>query len=238
MKKLRLDKLLAKAGYGSRKEVKRIIRTQDIHVNGEIIKSSGFIVDPNLDQVTINGEEVHYQEYYYFMLNKPQGYVSATQDNLHPTVIDLLDYEHFHLEVFPVGRLDIDTQGLLLLTNDGSLAHRLTSPNKEVPKTYYAEVEGRLDQEDILAFKEGLDLDDFIAKPAELEILESDFISQALVTITEGKFHQVKRMFRAQDKEVLFLERISMGSLELDPELELGSYRELSEDEVKRLQNK
>lgn len=238
MKNLRLDKLLAKAGYGSRKEVKRIIRTQDIHVNGEIIKSSGFIVDPNLDQVTINGEEVHYQEYYYFMLNKPQGYVSATQDNLHPTVIDLLDYEHFHLEVFPVGRLDIDTQGLLLLTNDGSLAHRLTSPNKEVPKTYYAEVEGRLDQEDILAFKEGLDLDDFIAKPAELEILESDFISQALVTITEGKFHQVKRMFRAQDKEVLFLERISMGSLELDPELELGSYRELSEDEVKRLQNK
>ncbi|MCG3089461.1 pseudouridine synthase [Sporosarcina cyprini] len=230
---MRLDKLLANMGYGSRKEVKQLLKKGAVKVNEVPVKDAASHVDPHQDVVSILGERVVYKEFIYLMMNKPPGVVSATEDFRDRTVVDLLDPEDRHFDPFPVGRLDKDTEGLLLLTNDGKLTHNLLSPKKEVPKTYYARIEGVVTEEDILLFAQGLTLEDgFETKPGILRILDSDSISEIELTITEGKFHQVKRMFEAVGKRVIYLKRLSMGALKLDDELDLGEYRELTDEEL------
>ena len=173
------------------------------------------------------------------MLNKPDGYISATYDKFDPIVLDLIDSSYLVFEPFPVGRLDKDTEGLLVLTNDGQLAHRVLSPKKHVPKTYYAKIQGVVTEEDIVAFEKGVILDDgYETMPSQLKILKSDDISEIELTIHEGKFHQVKRMFESVDKKVIYLKRLSMGKLQLDKTLALGEYRELTEEEVKLIEER
>ncbi|GEN45955.1 pseudouridine synthase [Alkalibacillus haloalkaliphilus] len=234
---MRLDKLLANEDFGSRKEVKKLIKKGSVQVDGEVIKDVSHHVDPNQSEVVVNGNVIDYREFVYIMLNKPKGVISATEDSRHECVTDLLDpfYDKFNL--FPVGRLDKDTVGLLLLTNDGELAHQLTSPRKKVDKIYEATINGVVTEEDVQAFKEGVILDDdYVTKPAELEVTETtDEHSWVVVTISEGKFHQVKRMFQARGHEVRFLKRRQMGSLSLDEQLPLGEYRELTEQELDQL---
>ncbi|NLI90542.1 MAG: pseudouridine synthase [Epulopiscium sp.] len=238
MKKIRIDKALAHMGLGTRKEVKKIIKEKRVVVGGKTITSPSTQIDGQNQKITIDNLELDYKEFYYFIINKPQGVISATEDYHHETVIDLLDLEDKNKKLFPVGRLDIDTEGLLLLTNDGKLAHRLLSPKKDVAKTYYAEIEGRLGIEDIESFKEGIILEDgYKCKPAKLEIIESNDISKAKITISEGKFHQVKRMVEAVDGKVVYLQRIKMGGLGLPKDLELGNYREITDEELDLLIN-
>lgn len=232
---LRLDKYLADMGVGTRSEVKNYIRKGRISVNGQVEKSSDRKINISLDQVTFDQNSIGYVSYEYFMLNKPGGVVSATTDNTSKTVIDLIDGA-LRKDLFPVGRLDKDTEGLLVITNDGGLSHRLLSPKKHVSKVYYAKVKGRVTKEDIALFKKGLVIsEDFVALPADLVILHSGEISEIELTIYEGKFHQVKRMFEAVDKEVIYLKRLSMGKLTLDEKLPVGEYRRLTEDEIKIL---
>ncbi|WP_159887138.1 pseudouridine synthase [Paenibacillus puerhi] len=238
---LRLDKLLAHSGFGTRSIIKLLVKRGAVEVNGKKIKDSGLRVNPELDDIRVDGETVRYREFVYLMLNKPQGVVSATEDRRDRTVLDLLAEEYAHFELFPVGRLDKDTEGLLLLTNDGKLAHNLLSPRKHVPKTYYAHVEGAVEEADIHAFRRGVALDDgYETMPAELRILQTgdpalDRLSEIELTIMEGKFHQVKRMFQAVGKRVVFLKRLSMGPLTLDSELRTGTYRELTVEETAAL---
>ena len=236
---MRLDKLLAHTGFVTRKEVKKIIKDGYIEVNGKIIKNAGTKVDPDKDDVRIWGERIYYEEFVYFMLNKPAGVISATEDFVYETVLDLLEPADLVQEPHPVGRLDIDTEGLLILTNDGQLTHQLTSPKKEVDKEYYAIINGIVTTDDIIKFKEGLLLKDqeeeFKTLPAKLEILEVDEeakTSEVRVTIHEGKFHQVKRMFEAVDKKVMYLKRERMHTLKLDENLPLGEYRRLTDEEL------
>lgn len=236
---MRLDKFLSHMGYGTRKEVKILVKKKAIQVNEVVVKDSSMHVNELKDQVMIYGEVVEYREFIYLMMNKPPGVVSATEDSRDQTVIDLLDDDVRHFEPYPVGRLDKDTVGLLLLTNDGALTHRLLSPNKEVPKVYYAKVEGIVDDSDIAAFSKGVILDDgYHTKPGILKILQSDQISEIELTITEGKFHQVKRMFESVGKTVIYLKRLSMGDLQLDDSLREGTYRELTESELNQIQQK
>ncbi|MBC1966812.1 rRNA pseudouridine synthase [Listeria welshimeri] len=233
---MRLDKLLSHTGFGSRKEVKPLLKSGAVVVNGTIQKDSKMQVNPDKDEITVHGTPVVYQEFVYFMLHKPQNVVSATEDNVSETVIDLLAQEDTLTNPFPVGRLDKDTEGLLIITNDGTLAHNLLSPKKHIDKTYYAKIDGEVLLEDVKAFAEGIALDDgYICKPARLEIINPNEIK---VSIQEGKFHQVKRMFAARGKTVSYLKRISMGQLQLDESLELGEYRPLTETELAILQNK
>jgi 16S rRNA pseudouridine516 synthase len=235
---MRLDKLLANMGYGSRKEVKALLKQKAVRVDDEIVKDSSLHVDPVKQAVTVFGERVEYVEFIYLMMHKPQGVISATEDKHDRTVIDLLDPLDQHFEPFPVGRLDKDTEGLLLITNDGGLAHNLLSPKKHVPKWYYAKIDGVVTEEDIEAFKQGVTLDDgYHTKPGELKILSSGAHSEIELMIQEGKFHQVKRMFEAVGKKVTYLKRLSMGSLSLDPELPIGEYRPLTEEELNGLLN-
>lgn len=235
---MRIDKLLATVGIGSRKEVKKFLKTGAVKVNDVPIKDAKTHVDPMNDIIMVNGEVVEYKEYIYLMMNKPQGVLSATEDFKQKTVIDLLEFDDAVYDPFPVGRLDKDTEGLLLLTNDGKLAHQLLSPKKHVPKTYFAVINGEVTESDIEAFKEGVVLDDgYKTKPAELSIIKTGHYSDIELTITEGKFHQVKRMFEAVGKRVVYLKRIKMGPLPLDETLELGEYRELTEEEVLLLKN-
>lgn len=235
---MRLDKLLANMGYGSRKEVKQLLKQKAVTVDGQYVKDAAMHVDPDQQDVSVFGERVVYTEFVYLMMNKPAGVISATEDLRDETVIDLLEPLHQHFEPFPVGRLDKDTEGLLLITNDGVLAHNLLSPKKHVPKVYYAQIEGVVTERDILAFAEGVELDDgYVTKPGQLVILTSGEQSEIELTISEGKFHQVKRMFEAVGKKVTYLKRLSMGSLKLDDSLELGEYRELTEQELADLQN-
>lgn len=235
---MRIDKLLANIGYGSRKEVKQLLKTGAVTVNGEVVKDAKRHVDPEHDCVLLHHEEVYYREFIYLMMNKPPGVISATEDTREETVLDLLEAEHSVFQPFPVGRLDKDTEGLLLLTNDGVLAHQLLSPKKHVPKTYFAVIDGEVTEEDAVAFQKGVELDDgYVTKPGELNILKSGLRSDIELTITEGKFHQVKRMFEAVGKRVVYLQRISMGPLQLDEELGLGEYRELTEEEINWLKN-
>lgn len=232
---MRLDKLLANMGYGTRKEVKKLLKTGSVRVDDQVIKDAKQHVNPDEDAVTVHGEEVEYREYIYLMMNKPSGFISATEDE-EETVVDLLIPEDQIFNPFPVGRLDKDTEGLLIITNDGKLAHHLTSPKHHVPKTYFARINGRVTEKDIEAFKNGVTLDDgYKTKPGELTILEEGPISQIELTIHEGKFHQVKRMFEAVDKKVIYLQRISMGELALDEDLDVGEYRELTDSEVEFL---
>ena len=230
----RIDKILSNLGYGTRKDLKKIVKNGMVQVNGVIIKDSAMKVDPEKDKIVINGEEIFYREFIYLMMNKPAGVVSATFDNKDETVIDLLEVEHQVFEPFPVGRLDKDTVGLLLLTNDGELNHRLISPKWKVDKVYFAKIDKKVTEEDVEKFKNGISLDDgYTCKEAILEIQNaSDEGSEIVLTIQEGKFHQVKRMFEAVGKKVTYLKRIEFGTLPLDDDLEEGEYRELTEEEV------
>lgn len=230
---MRIDKMLANLGYGSRKEVKSLLKSGSVKVNDQVVKDAKQHVDPEADTVALNGEVIEYREFIYLMMNKPPGVISATEDMVDETVIDLLEIEDQVFEPFPVGRLDKDTEGLLLITNDGQLAHRLLSPKKHVPKMYFAVIDGEVTEDDIEAFSRGVMLDDgYVTKPGELVILKSGIRSDIELTIMEGKFHQVKRMFEAVGKRVVYLKRISMGSLKLDETLELGEYRELTDEEL------
>lgn len=233
----RIDKILANLGYGSRKEIKKLAKKGDIEVEGKIIKDVSAKVDPNTMVIKVFGEEILYRKYVYIMLNKPNGVVSATHDNYDETVIDLLPIEYQVFKPAPVGRLDKDTVGLLLLTNDGELNHRLTSPKHHVDKVYYAEIDQKVDENDIEEFKKGIVLeDDYECLPAKLEIITAnEHGSEILLTIREGKFHQVKRMFIARGKEVVFLKRVKMGPLELDENLAEGLFRELTQEELAQL---
>ncbi len=229
---LRLDKYLADMGIGTRSEVKDWIRKGRVSINQVICKKPDNKVDLVGDEVYFDQVRVNYRRYLYLMLHKPAGYVSATTDHVNRTVLELIK-DRQGKELFPVGRLDKDTEGLLLLTNDGELAHRLLSPRKHVDKVYYAKVAGIVTAEDQEAFARGVPIEeDYITLPAKLHILHSDEVSEIELTIQEGKFHQVKRMFETVGKEVLYLKRLSMGGLLLDPSLALGEYRELTEEEI------
>ncbi|KRG16075.1 pseudouridine synthase [Virgibacillus soli] len=235
---MRIDKLLANTGYGSRKEVKKLLKNGSVTVEGKAVKDPKTQVNPEQQSVYVHGEEVFYREFIYLMMNKPGNVISATEDLHEKTVIDLLHPDDAFISPFPVGRLDKDTEGLLLLTNDGKLAHQLLSPKKDVPKTYFAIIKGQVTEDDKQAFEKGVILDDgYETKPGFLEILKAGERSDIELTITEGKFHQVKRMFEAVGKKVIYLKRISMGPLQLDEALSLGEYRELTEEEVSQLQN-
>ena len=236
---MRIDKLLAHGGLGTRKEVKKLLKDGIVSVNNEIVKNPKVHVDSDADVIEVNGARIQYQEFVYYMMNKPQGVISATEDSMHDTVLDLLEPQDNIQEPFPAGRLDIDTEGFLLLTNDGGLSHRLLSPKRKVGKVYMAEISGVVTEEDKEAFKKGVTLEDgYHTLPAELVILsvnEEEETSKIELEIHEGKFHQVKRMFQAVGKEVTYLKRLSMGPLKLDPQLELGQYRTLTEEEVNML---
>jgi 16S rRNA pseudouridine516 synthase len=229
----RLDKILSNFGYGTRKEIKQILKDGLIKVDEKIVKDGSSHVDPKSSVIEIDGEVLKYREFVYIMLNKPDGVISATFDNKHKTVVELMPEEYEHFELFPVGRLDIDTEGLLIMTNDGQLAHELLSPRKHVKKKYYALISGTVTEEDIKLFKNGVELDDgYKTMPAELHILKSGMYSEIELDICEGKFHQVKRMFEAAGKKVKYLKRIKMGGLVLDENLKPGECRELTEEEL------
>lgn len=232
---MRIDKYLANMGVGTRKEVKEYISKGFILLNGEVVKKSTQQVNENEDKIEYLNQEIIYKPYIYIMLNKPQGVISATKD-YSETVIDLLEEKYQNKDIFPVGRLDKDTEGFLLLTNDGKLAHELLSPKKNVNKKYFAKLENKLKKDDIQVFENGvyLEKENYLTKPAKLEII-SDY--EAFVTIQEGKYHQVKRMFHAVDNEVIFLKRISMGELSLDENLKPGEYRELTDEEINLLKD-
>ncbi|MDY4969596.1 MAG: pseudouridine synthase [Lachnospiraceae bacterium] len=230
MKSIRLDKFLADSQLGTRSEVKQLLKKGLVSVNGEMIKKPEFKIDPAADRVCFDGKEISSQQEVYYMLNKPAGVVSATRDNHERTVLDLLPSQYQRPDLFPVGRLDKDTTGLLLITNDGALSHRLLAPRRHVDKTYFVRVNGRITEDTVTAFRQGLDIgDDKITLPADLKLLDED---QALVTIREGRFHQIKRMFHAVGCEVIGLKRLSMGSLTLDENLPEGSCRELTAEEI------
>lgn len=235
----RLDKILANLGYGSRKEVKALCRKGEVVVDGTPVKDSAEKVDPVNATIEVKGEKINYRKFIYLMMNKPDGVVSATFDNYDETVIDLLDPEYQVFEPFPIGRLDKDTVGLLLITNDGELNHKLIAPKNHVDKVYYAEINKPVEESDIEKFKKGITLDDgYLCMPAKLEVISSDENGSSVhVTIQEGKFHQVKRMFEAVDKSVVYLRRISFGPLKLDETVEEGNFRELTEEEIELLKN-
>lgn len=233
---MRLDKFISTTTTLSRAEAKKIIK-KGILINDILIKSPDYKVDEFNDQVIVNGNRLVYQKYVYIMMNKPKDTVSATEDAIERTVVDILRDEDRIYKVFPVGRLDKDTEGLMLLTNDGELAHKLISPKKDVEKKYYVEVSGELKNEHLKIIKEGVILEDgYRCKPARLEILDSsEGNSKANIFITEGKFHQVKRMMKSLGTTVTYLKRLSIGSLKLDENLKLGEYRYLTDDELNKL---
>jgi 16S rRNA pseudouridine516 synthase len=238
MARERLDKILANMGYGTRKEVKGLVKNGEVIVNDVIVKDSSIHIDPEGDNIFVSGEKLFYREFIYIMLNKPQGVISATEDERDKTVIDLLHIDYQVFNPVPVGRLDKDTEGLLLLTNDGELNHMLLSPKRHVPKRYYAQIEGAVTEEDIINFSKGVVLEDgYKTLPAELIIKKTEKISEIEVILYEGKFHQVKRMFEAVNKRVIFLKRIEMGTLKLDENLKCGEYRELTSEELELLRN-
>lgn len=233
----RIDKVLSNLGYGTRKEIKALVKEGLVEVDNEMVKGCGMKVDAEVTEIKISGEVINYRKYIYLIMNKPNGVVSATFDNYDETVIDLLEPEYQAFNPFPVGRLDKDTVGLLLLTNDGELNHRLIAPKWHVDKIYYAEIDKIVEEKDIKAFKSGIVLDDgYKCLPAKLQILERDENgSKVEVTIHEGKFHQVKKMFNSVGKNVVYLKRIKFGPIDLDVNLEEGKYRELCEEEVESL---
>ena len=235
---MRLDKFLVACAVGSRTEVKNLLKTGRVTVNGKKEKSAKLQINEEKDEIRFDGQLLEYEEFVYYMMNKPQGVISATEDPKHRTVLDLLDEYARAKEVFPVGRLDIDTHGLLLLTNDGQLAHALLSPKRHVDKTYLAQVKGIMTQEDVETFSKGIPLKDFTCQPAKLELVSIDTEkdqSLVRVTIAEGKFHQVKRMVAYCGKEVVDLQRLTMGTLALDENLERGEWRRLTKEELEEL---
>ena len=235
---MRLDKYLVACAVGSRTEVKNFLKAGRVMVNGKKEKSAKLQINEETDEICFDGQKLEYEEFVYYMMNKPQGVISATEDSKHKTVLDLLDDLARSKEVFPVGRLDIDTHGLLFLTNDGQLAHALLSPKRHVDKTYLARVDGIMTQEDVEKFAQGIPLKDFTCQPAKLELVSIDREkNQSLVrvTIAEGKFHQVKRMVAYCDKEVVDLQRLTMGTLTLDEDLKRGEWRRLTKEELEAL---
>lgn len=234
-KMIRIDKFLGEMGKGSRSQIKEAAKGGRILVNGVVEKKTDRKIDPECDEVLFDRNPVVYQAFEYIMLNKPQGVVSATQDNLHRTVVDLLP-DTVRRDLFPVGRLDIDTEGLLLITNDGDLAHRLLAPGKHVDKQYYVELDGELPDDCAAQMAAGMVLKDGTKlKPADLKLVTGQERAAAILTIQEGKFHQVKRMFEAMDCQVTYLKRLSMGPLRLDDDLQPGEYRNLTEAEKSEL---
>ena len=236
---IRLDKYLCDMQAGTRSAVKDIIRKKRVTINGEVITRPEIKVDIDKDVVAVDNNVLGYSEYEYYMLNKPSGVLTATMDKNAKTVLDLMDVKR--KDLFPVGRLDKDTEGLLLITNDGELAHNLLAPKKHVDKTYYAKAAGRIREEAIKLFADGLHVDDeFTALPAKLELKgynDKDNYTDVIITIHEGKFHQIKRMFEAVGSEVLYLKRLRMGSLVLDETLKPGEYRTLTQKEIDELYN-
>lgn len=238
---MRLDKFLSHCGLGSRKEVKNLIKKGIVKVNQEVVREGKRNVNEDRDEVYVQEELIIYQSHFYYLLNKPKGVISAVTDKKEKTVIDILKVKDRRSDLFPVGRLDKDTEGLLLLTNDGLLAHELLSPKKHVEKEYFARIAGLVGQEDQKKFKAGLALSSGeVCLPAQLIIKSLDVDnnqSEVWITLCEGKFHQVKRMFEAVDKRVTYLQRIRMGTLLLDSEVKVGNYRELFPEEVAQLKN-
>ena len=237
-KEIRLDKFLADMGRGTRSQIREMAKKGRISINGQPVKKTDLKVDPERDAVAVDGQPVAYVTHEYYMLHKPAGVVTATEDNLHRTVMDLL--KTARKDLFPVGRLDIDTEGLLLITNDGELAHQLQSPKKHVDKVYFARVAGALPEDAAQRMAEGMTLRDGTpVLPAELAIDGTDG-DETLVrlTIREGKFHQVKRMFEALGCRVTYLKRLSMGPLALDPELPCGAARPLTEQEIQAVKER
>lgn len=232
---MRIDKFLG--SLGTRSEIRKLLKSGAVTYKGEVIRDSGFQVPEGCDEIFCRGEKVIYKRFIYLVMNKPQGYISATRDNKLPVVTDLIGEEHRRFGPYPVGRLDIDTEGLLLITNDGELAHELTSPKKEVFKRYMAITDIPMEKADADAFSAGMELSDFTAKPARLEF--TDDPNTVFITISEGKFHQVKRMCGKCGKHVSFLKRVAIGGLELDEGLAPGAVYELTKDElIKRIYKK
>ncbi|UWI43825.1 pseudouridine synthase [Lactobacillus paragasseri] len=233
---MRIDKYLANMNVGSRKEVHSLIKKKVVTVNGELVTTPKQQVKED-DLVVVDGNEIAYQQYHYFLLNKPKGVISATEDRSQQTVISLLKTKDRYQGIAPVGRLDKNTTGLLLLTNDGALAHELLAPNKHVAKVYRAKISGVASEETVKTFASGITLGDGTKlKPAKLEILAQDKVhdlSQIEIQIQEGKYHQIKRMFGAVGMKVLELDRISMGKLSLPTDLKRGQYQEITRDKIK-----
>ena len=233
---MRLDKFLSGMGAGTRTEIKKAVKAGLVTVDGAVAKDPGMQVGGD-SAVTFRGEPVVYEEFVYYMMNKPAGVISASEDSREETVVDLID-EQKRRDLFPAGRLDRDTEGLLLITNDGGLAHRLLSPKHHVDKKYYAEVSGTVTEDDVQAFADGLVLPDGLeCLPAKLEVLTAGATSEVEIIIREGKFHQIKRMFAARGMEVLYLKRLTMGPLELDDSLVPGEYRRLTNEELQALKS-
>ena len=239
---MRLDKFLSNMNIGSRSDVKKLIKQKVVKLNNKVITNGKIQLDPAKDQVSLNNKIITYEPYKYLMLNKPQGVISATTDPSQKTVLDLIAPEDQIKNLAPIGRLDKNTTGLLLLTNNGTLTHQLLAPQKHIAKTYSALISGIPTTKTIRLFKNGIDLKDGTqCKPALLKIIKSDPLknrSQIQITITEGKYHQVKRMFAACNMKVLTLKRLSMGTLKLDPHLKEGNYRALTTTEKNNLLKK
>ncbi len=237
---MRLDKYLAEMSVGTRSEVKKIIKTGRVFVNDIAAEKPECKVNPGIDMICVDGQAIEYFKYKYYMLNKPQGVVSATTDREHPTVISLITQSK-RRDLFPVGRLDIDTEGLLLITNDGDLSHRLLSPKKHVDKTYLVRTKGIVNADDVRILEQGVDIGDekptLPARVCNLIVLEEGQTELEL-TIQEGRYHQVKRMLEHVGKPVIYLKRISMGPLRLDPDLPIGESRSLTSEEIAQLQFK
>lgn len=238
MAKIRIDKYLADAGFGSRKDVKGLLKAKQVTINGEMCVHAEEKLEPAQDVVCVQGKMVVYESFSYYMLHKPQGVVSATTDKKEKTVIDLIT-GHKRRDLFPVGRLDKDTEGLLILTNDGKLANDLLAPGKHVKKTYYARIRGLVTKQEITAFAEGVNIgDEMLTAPAELVVKRAGAESEIEITITEGRYHQIKRMFESVGMQVVYLKRLQMGTLRLDETLACGQYRKLTKQEVFALKNR
>ena len=232
---MRIDKYIAGCGYASRKDVKKLIKQGLVFIDGEVCKKPEEQTDEN-SIVEVDGERLIYREFVYLMLNKPQGCVSAVYDKKYPVVTEFVPEEYAHFEVYPVGRLDIDTEGLLILTNDGQFAHEMTSPKKDVYKRYFALLDKPMEEKDVEIFAGGMEFKEFTAKSAKLEITENP--NEVYIEIAEGKFHQVKRMCERVGKTVTYLKRVAIGNLKLDKSLEKGEVRELTKDELDMLYKK
>lgn len=235
-KSMRLDKVLSNMGYGTRTQIKKQMKKGIVTLNGEVVKKPGTLMNPDEDILTYFGEKVEYREFIYLVMNKPQGLISATFDNQHPTIIDVLQEEDRIFEPFPVGRLDIDTEGIIFITNDGKFSYKFTSPNKKIDKVYYVELAEDIDDSYHEEFEKGIYFkeEDYRTLPAKLEVFEDDS-RKCYLTIQEGKYHQVKRMFIHMGNEVTFLKRVKIADFELPENLEPGDYRELTEEEVEHL---
>lgn len=236
---MRIDKFLTEMQFGTRSDVRKIIKQKKVIVDGELTTSIKLQVSPSKSVIQVDGDVIHYQKYYYYLLNKPAGVLTATKDRKQKTVMDLFNSVDYRDDLFPVGRLDKDTTGLLLITNDGQLGHQILSPKHHIDKVYFAKVDGQVTTDDVIKFETGLLLKDGMqTKPAKLivESYNSDSnISEVLITITEGKYHQIKRMFGAIGMKVIRLERKKMATLELEPTLSLGRYRALTDEEIESI---